>query len=333
MTPWQAYKLRWKRRRLLWRAFRSRNALQPLGIPDIPAKGILAFICMRNEMGRLPYMLDHYRALGVTHFLIVDNGSTDGSIDFCRDQPDTSVWRCDMSYRDARFGLDWTNWLLLRFGHDRWCLTVDADELLVYANHETRNLSDLTSWLDQRGHRAFGALMLDLYPKGPLGQGPMLADPLKQLTHFDDGPYRNTRQSRMQNLWTQGGVRERVFFPDAPKKSPTLNKIPLVRWSRRYVYVNSTHSALPYRLNLEYDGPGGVKPSGVLLHTKFLPEVLDKTAEDQDRRQHFHNPNAYREYYTALRNAPTLWHSGSKQYEGWEQLVDLGLMQSGGFPD
>ena len=34
---------------------------------------------MRNEKIRLPFFLRYYRNLGVNHFLIVDNDSTDGT--------------------------------------------------------------------------------------------------------------------------------------------------------------------------------------------------------------------------------------------------------------
>lgn len=327
-----AYKLRWKRRRLLWRAFRSRHQLHAIK-NNLPPSGILAISCIRNEMGRLPYWLEHHRALGVAHFLIIDNASTDGSDAFLRDQPDVSIWRTEASYRAARFGQDWQNWLLLRHAHDRWCLTADADELLVYAHHDRLDLNALTSWLDTKGQRAFGALMLDLYPKQPLGTGEIPKDPLRYLQYFDAGPYRNQRQEPLQNLWTQGGARERVFFAKSHRKSPTLNKVPLLRWSRRFAYVNSTHSILPPRLNHCYDGPGGKMPSGVLLHTKFLPQVVEKSVEDQTRAQHFHDPTQFQAYYEAIKETPSLWHDQAQKYTGWQQMVDLGLIQPGGFGD
>ncbi|HLQ20323.1 MAG TPA: glycosyltransferase family 2 protein, partial [Tabrizicola sp.] len=46
---------------------------------QIGADDILCFVCVRNEAARLPHFLRHHRALGVRHFLIVDNASSDGS--------------------------------------------------------------------------------------------------------------------------------------------------------------------------------------------------------------------------------------------------------------
>ncbi|WP_170361013.1 glycosyltransferase family 2 protein [Ruegeria arenilitoris] len=326
----QKYRLRLKRRRLLWRSFRSRHQLASLKdqTAQIRPGAVLAFTTLRNEVNRLPWFFRHYRGLGVDHFLVVDNGSDDGSVGFLRDQPDVSLWQTSNSYRDARYGLDWLTWLQMRYGHGHWTLMVDADELLIYPNHDSKSLHDLTGTLDQQGHIAFGALLLDVYPKGPLGAQPYdpEMDPTKTLSWFDPGPYRAQRQSPLGNLWVQGGARERMFFADRPRHSPTLNKIPLVRWSRRYAYVNSCHSALPRHLNAVYDGPGGKTPSGVLLHTKFLPEVVDKSSTEKTRRQHFHDPDLFGSYYDAIGNRPDMWTPQSVRLEGWAQLQQLGLM-------
>lgn len=327
-----AYRMRWKRRRLLWRALRARHQMQLMADrrAQIPAQGVLVFVVLRNEAQRLPYFLKHYRDLGAAHFLIVDNGSDDGSAEMLAAQLDVTLWQTAASYREARFGLDWLGWLLIRHGHGRWCLTVDVDELLVYPDMETRDLRALTQRLEQLGQAGLGALMLDLYPKGALGAQAYAPgqDPCEVLQWFDGGPYRAVRQPKMGNLWVQGGARERVFFADAPERSPTLNKIPLLRWNRRYAYVNSTHSLLPPQLNALYDGPGGGQPSGVLLHTKFLPEIVGKSVVEKARQQHFHTPQQFDDYYDQIVQAPDLWHPGAVRYQGPEQLAQLGLLQS-----
>ncbi len=144
---WTAYALRWKRRRLLWRALRARHNLVPAKIRTaaIRPDDILAATVLRNEIDRLPYFLEHHRALGVGHFLIVDNASTDGSAAYLRDQPDVSVWQTGHGYKQSRFGMDWLTWLLSRHGHGHWCLTLDADELFIYPYWDSRDLRALTA--------------------------------------------------------------------------------------------------------------------------------------------------------------------------------------------
>lgn len=327
---WRAYLLRLLRRHLLWRAFRARHGLSKIADRTalIRPDDILLVCVLRNEALRLPYFLDYYRALGVGHFLIVDNDSTDGSDALLRDAEDVSLWQTSRSYKAAKFGMDWARWLLMRHGNGHWCLTVDTDELLTFDGIETRNLLDLTRFLDEIGQAAFGALMVELYPDGPLDRAPYVAgdDPRETLTHFDPGPYRAQRQSFRDNLWVQGGVRERVFFSDAPEQGPTLNKLPLVKWHWRYAYMNSTHSLLPPKLNHLYDGPRETRPCGALLHTKFLHCVVEKSREDRTRKQHFRQPEAFETYHNAVISAPNLMGPPSTRYEGTEQLIASGLM-------
>ncbi|MFK7752589.1 MAG: glycosyltransferase family 2 protein [Sedimentitalea sp.] len=324
------YKLVWKRRRLLWRAWRSRRALECIvdRTNALTSSSIPVIMVVRNETSRLPFFLEHHRQLGAGPFLIVDNGSHDGTMEYLSAQPDVSLWQTAASYRGSRFGLDWTGWLQMRFAHNRWCLVLDADELLVYPNHTTHALPSLTKWLDQQGRRAFGAIMLDLYPKSPIGADPIPlgSDPTQVLCWFDDGPYRAERQAPLGNLWLQGGMRERAFFDATPRRSPTLNKLPLVRWHRRYAYVNSTHSALPRKLNEAYDGPSLHDPCGVLLHTKFMPDAVERAKLEKRRKQHFHDPAQFDDYYDAIAAGPTLWSAKSRRYNGSESLSAAGLM-------
>ena len=297
----------------------------------IRKRDILLAATLRNEHVRLPYFLQYYRDMGVAHFLIVDNDSTDGSRDYLADQPDVSVWTTTAGYKRARFGMDWINWLLLRHAHGHWVLTVDPDEFLVYPFCDTRPLPALTDWLDASSIRSFPAMLLDMYPKGRLDAQPYRAgqDPMEIASWFDAGNYVITRNAVYGNLWIQGGPRMRVFFPDTPAKAPALNKIPLVKWRREYAYVSSTHSLLPRGLNLVYDEWGGEKPSGALLHTKFLDTFADKAAEELTRGQHYAASVEYRAYARTIQDHPELWCRWSEKYINWRQLEILGLMSKG----
>lgn len=332
---WAAYRLRWKRRRLLLRAWRKRRQLAVVRdrTRHIAPGDILLFATLRNEAERLPYFLAHYRRLGVRHFLIVDNASTDASADVLRDQPDVSLWHSTDSYKLSRFGMDWMTWLMMRHAHRHWCVTVDADELLIYPHWETRPLPALTDWLESCGRLSFGAMMLDLYPRGRLDEAPHSAgdDPAQVLNWFDSGNYVMRRQEPLRNLWIQGGPRARCFFAAEPRRAPTLGKLPLVKWNRRFAWVSSTHSALPRFLNEVYATDGGEVVSGILLHTKFLNTIVAKSAEEQLRGEHFANSALYDSYYMQLQAAPDLWCARSRRYHGWRQLEALGLMSRGGW--
>lgn len=324
-----AYRLRLRRKRFRIRAIRKRRELTRVSnnLSRVGPRDILLFASFRNEAHRLPFFLRYYRRLGVDHFFLVDNGSEDGGVDYLKAQSDVTLWHTTKSYRRSRYGVDWLNWLKSRYGHNRWCLTVDTDEFLVYPFCDTRPLRALTDWLDASSIKSFGTAMIDMYPRAsgqPYKPGD---DPFAASCWFDTGNYQITRNDLYGNLWIQGGPRARAYFADAPETAPALNKIPLVKWHRRYVYASSTHMLLPRGLNRTYDEWGGEKTSGCLLHAKFVDSFEDRAREEVLRKEHYAAAREYDAYDT--HEQPRLWNEWSEKYVNWRQLEILGLMSSG----
>ena len=325
--------MRIRRKRRLLRSVRKSRELNMIqdATRIIRPGDILLFSTVRNEQIRLPYFLNYYRDLGVNHFLIVDNDSTDGTLNYLSGQPDVSVWHTRASYKRATFGVDWLNGLQRKYAHGHWTLVVDPDEFFIYPFCDTRPIRALTDWLDISSIRSFSAMLIDIYPKGRLDETPYSAgqDPFEIASWFDSGNYTIKRNPQYRNLWIQGGPRSRVFFADMPEKAPALNKIPLVKWHRKYAYVSSTHMLLPRGLNQVYDEWGGEKASGVLLHAKFLDTFTAKASEELTRAQHYAGSVEYKAYADSGRDDPDLWCKWSEKYINWRQLEILGLMSKG----
>lgn len=324
-------RMRWLRRLLLWRAWRAGRTLVPLAdrAASIRPGDVLAVLVVRDEMARLPAWFAHHRALGVAHVLAVDNGSGDGTAEWLAGQPDASVWRAPGGYLDARHGMDWANALLARHGRGHWCLTLDADERLVLPGG--RGLPATVARLEAAGREALACLMLDLYGgESEEGGGEEGGEPW-----FDAGGLRARRQPRFGHLVVRGGPRGRVLFPDAPDRAPVLSKMPLVRWRRGLAYVDSTHFALPPRLNRALDALGSLDPdgdqprpagpAGVLLHGKLLPGFAARARIEGARGQHGRAPA----YYAGLMGGGGFLFEGSRRYEGPEALARLGLLRDG----
>ncbi len=333
MGLWDSYRMRLRRKRRLVRAVRKSGELTPVQdhTRSIRPDDILLVCTMRNEQIRLPYFLQYYRGMGINHFLFVDNGSTDGTADYLRGMEDVSLWHTTASYKRAGFGIDWMNCLKRKYAHGHWVLVVDPDEFFIYPFCDTRPIRALTDWLDNSAIRSFSAMLLDVYPKGRIDEVPYQAgqNPLEIAHWFDSGNYTISRNPEYGNLWIQGGPRARVFFADQPGQAPALNKIPLVKWHRRYAYASSTHALLPRGLNQVYETDGGEKASGALLHTKFLDTFTAKAQEELERGQHYAGSVEYKAYAGKMAEQPELWCKWSEKYINWRQLEILGLMSKG----
>jgi hypothetical protein len=290
---------------------------------------VLLFVCLRNELARMPAFVDHYRGLGVGHFFVVDNGSTDGFLDWAAAQPDMSVWRTQASYRDSAFGMLWLNDLMRRHACGRWCVVVDPDEFLVYPHVETRRLPDLVQFLEDDRRSCMHALLIDAYSDRSMSEtvlGPG-DDPFAVCPFFDRDGYLQT-EGWGNGTWIRGGPRLRRHFHDAPAKAPALNKIPLIRWQRPYHFRHSTHDAYPRRLNHAHT-PGEVSVTGALFHFKLVSALADKAAEEAVRGEHYDGGREYAHYRRGGAEAEFHAPGISVRYEESGQLVRLGLMSAG----
>ncbi|MDD2724968.1 MAG: glycosyltransferase family 2 protein [Methylovulum sp.] len=296
----------------------------------IKADDVLAFVVLRNEAVRIPYFLDYYRKLGVNHFLFVDNDSNDGFLDVIGAASDCSVWHTCASYKEAKYGVYWLNYLLRRYGSGHWCLTLDPDEFLVYPYCHSRSVRELAQYLEQEGKPSFFTVMLDMYGEGLVDEALYKPgqDPLEVCPWFDASGYFQDRRPNYGEWWIRGGVRRRVFFADQPDLSPALNKTVLVKWRWYYAYIASTHIVWPKRLNNPHFSDT-LAPTGCLLHFKYLAAFREKAEEELERKQHYAGSLEYDRYLTGLNDNLCLWTSASVRFQSWQHCVDLGLMNIG----
>lgn len=277
-------------------------------------------------MLRLPYFIRFYREMGASLFVMADNESCDGTTEYLAEQPDVLLFRASGRYSDSRCGVDWLNRLLRQFGRDRWCLTVDADELLVFPHCERLDLAALTRHLEANGANALPTFLLDMYPRVPIRDlryeagAPFVSacpyfDATGYLEHETVGPGRR--------LPARGGPRYRLFWKGHERENPPpfLVKFPLVRWSDDQGYEVSTHVVADAR-------PGEV--TGALLHFKFLDDFIARAETEAARREHFNGASQYAAYWDVVSADPDAcaFHAGSTRYAGSRQLLDLGLIHS-----
>jgi hypothetical protein len=324
-------------------------------IPDAAPEEIRLFSKCRNEKLRLPAFLKHYRKLGVQRFFIIDNASDDGSAEFLKAQPDVHVFNTDGSFRAARGGTDWLNAVLQEFGVGHWCVTVDVVELLHYPGSESVGLRGLVHYLDDQGYQALHCLLLDMYPGQSLREATEIGDDLVAVAPwFDPGPYRRFPCEDCPHVLIYGGVRERVFYPEAraddlmrklhvklyhrllfnlpvardsqrlrahrPHFPPCLTKVPLVRWDADTRYVNVNHFVSPRKLAPE---------AGVLLHFKLLADFHQRADQEVARKEYYDGAVEFRRYSAKLRadREITFRNADSVRLESDAQLVALGLMR------
>lgn len=280
------------------------------------ARDVLVFLTVFNGIEFVDWFLDHYRSLGVGHFFVVDNGSTDGTFDALAKEPDVSLFQQTDSFRAAGCGVSWMNHLIRRFGVGHWCFLVDMDEAFVFPHMDRgRRLSDFLSFADDRGWRSIPAPMIDIYPDTLSGDGP--AGNAFTASRNIDADYVRFPNEIPPYEFIQGGLRARLSG-----RSLMMTKAPLVKPDPGFAYLanNHQHTHLPV---------AGF--SGTLLHFKFIGDILGRVDEAIERKEHFMAARFYRALRHPLDQGAdglSLLSEHSRRYETPADLLRLGLMRS-----
>lgn len=287
---------------------------------------ILCCLVARDERPRLPYFLAYYRRLGVDRFFVIDNGSTDGSVEWLLGQPDVHVWHSELSFKRANFGSSWFELLLRRHGVGHWCLTLDADEFLLFEGAPERTLRQFCRDLDRRGKRVATGILLDLYSDRPVHETVYREgdDPLSLCRYFDrdypatvyeqGGPYRN------QDI-IFGGVRQRVF---PAEHDYLLSKSVLLRYQPDVVLNPGQHLT---NIQAQYHAREEI----CLLHFKFFASFEHYARQEAERQVHAMGAEQYRAYTRKLDEEQSLVlydPAHSVRFEGTAQLRALGLLRA-----
>lgn len=286
---------------------------------DIGPHEIVVVCCLRNEIQRLPHFLDYYRALGVSRFLIVDNNSTDGSGQYLRRQPDVESFSTPASYRGSCAGRLWMQELAETYAMDRWVITADVDELLVFPGAEALALRDLCDYLEQHDYAGLFTIMLDMYSDRPLAQTVYTpgTDFLATCPFFEPDTYQFRATAIPPFLGVHGGPRGRLFAANGKMgDGPVMKKVPLIKWHPGFSYVFSTHSHRYLRL---------ADITGLLLHFKFFSSFSEFAALEASRGDR-RRPSHYSTYQSTVEDELCFFGAHSHRYEGPQNFVRLGMM-------
>lgn len=280
----------------------------------------IALICgVRNGAGYLRSFLRYYRKLGVTRFIVVDDASEDGTDAILKAAPDVDLYASDLSYKEARRGRLWRETFFDAYGRDRWYLSVDADEFLVFPGSETRTIADFIGDLERAGLGRSHAPMIDLYPAGRLADGVFVDDgahwPFEVSSHFDGTGY--TIRDEIYGFSVRGGPRERLFGNRARQ-----SKFPLVFVDSATEYRRgSIHGPAPVWRNF-------IPVSAVLLHYRFSASSIEDFRRIVENGGHANGGRHYREIlaHEAFSADFSLAYEGSLRFTTSDDLVARGFM-------
>jgi hypothetical protein len=282
-----------------------------------PAAGSVVVISVvRNERPVIGDFLAHYRGLGADRFVMLDNGSEDGTLELLAAEPDVDLYLVRHPFHgQAKQG--WIMRAIALYGYDRWYVHADADEHLVFDG--ARSLRELIAFAEARGLRRLRGMLVDMYAAGQVFAAEATGSrPLSETFRlFDRASY--VESLCKQRVSRRGGPRKRMIGGDA--FDPELTKYPVFH-IRAGEVVENPHHIYPYPDN--FTSPCLV----ALLHYKFTDRFPVKIRDAVARGCYYNDSAEYRAYLEAMLGNPglTLAYPGSGTYAGPADLVACGLI-------
>jgi hypothetical protein len=282
--------------------------LKVIKLRNISKHGLAMFCVVRDEGYFLPFLLDHYRRLGIEHFLFYDDASSDGSRELLEAQPDCSVVTSDTPYGAVIKGQVRYVHLLKQhiprgvFGR-RWVLTVDADEFLILPEPFI-GLPELCEAIERAGGSSAVAALVDFYPERLNSRNyPVDISPFSVSRFCDRGPLFAWQDGRLRPSRRNVGIRYRLaqmlyqrnrkeyveifrgdLFRNGIHKGAKLWKVPLVNFASGHWVTNDHELNAPPFLGLQV----------ALAHFKFYPGLDAKIAWAIESKGYFDLSRNYR---------------------------------------
>jgi len=281
---------------------------------------LIVLCVVRDGALHVKSFLEHHLALGVAHIVLLDNGSTDATIDLARRYDRVTILHTTCPYRKYETILK--RYLVNRFSRDRWSLFADIDERFDYPYSDVMDLGGLLAYLNEHSYTAVVAQMLDMFGDGPLDRLDSTAEdaledkyPYYDISAVEKHDYVFGRPANFAIKMHSGGVRKTVFGTDNG-----LTKAALILASAEVVPFVGWHHT---------EGALIADFSCVLLHFPFV-STFGKKVEEAVRTDRYRVSAAaeYEKYWMTLKDTPNLRlkTETARRFEGVNSLLENGFL-------
>jgi glycosyltransferase involved in cell wall biosynthesis len=258
-------------------------------------EGVTLVTCVKDEALRLPFFFKYYAGLGVDHFIIIDSGSCDETLNIARKLPNALIVHAPpQAYSLSNAGVDWVNHILDALDYRGWVLMADADELLMWPG-SNEGISALCHKARAAGMNRIFTPMLDAYPEHALSSS--VHKPYQAGTPFwaaapwiDPWEYYEFRVGRLGRLRITGGPRDRLLQRGTKSSSPQMSKQSLAYYGvggTRFFNSHFTDDCRPSSI---------VAP---LVHYKLLSDLGDRARRAIVEGQHYNNAAEWKDIITS----------------------------------
>lgn len=275
-----------------------------------PTDNSIILICVIfNEKLLMKYFIKHYIDIGVTHFVFIDNNSEDDTVSYLqgRTDIDCQIYRTADSYAKNKYGLAWVNEILNSHCRDKWCVVVDADELITPDSNET--LATIKSDMKSNSQNVLQTCLVDFYPKNLEEECYRSGSSFYSHSNYYDKFSKDDLHlyaGKSGELVVKGGVRHRIFGSNGEPVCLTKKSFFKYDFYDTHELSVGMHWLLPHDFtdwkayknwDSAYSNISYSSCVCAVAHFKFLKPNLFKFFEKRvEKNQDWNNSSEYKNY-------------------------------------
>ncbi len=268
---------------------------------------LVVFCLVRNGRSYVRPFIEYYLSLGAKHIILLDNGSTDGTVQMAREYENVTVFWTNLPFKIYQVAMK--QYLIERFARGRWALCVDIDELFDYPYSDVVGLGAFLDYLGERSYTAVVTQMLDMFPEEPIMDTASSTDELQRERHrFYDisnvHPYNYVEYKRVGGPSNSLANQEITVYKDGIKKTVFPNFDPILT---KHALVFLDERIWPLEGNAHKTSNARVADvSCVLFHYKFLDNLYGFVRQAVREENYMKDSRKHKLWMETLTQKPSL---------------------------
>jgi hypothetical protein len=314
-----------KKRAALWRATTLLHGPNLVLLSDDEC---CVVTLVKNGAFYLPELLAHHRAIGAKHFLFIDNGSSDKTVELAASQRDVTLVENKLPV--AEFEVLMRSLLPRRFVRGGWFVFVDSDEMYDPPPGCKGKIKPLLRYMNARGYTAALGHCLDMFSDEPANVTACWSyaealrncalyslAKLQRIDYHDPGFYlsyflKGNRTDAPLNYW-RGGMRCEVFGEE-----PLLTRHNVVRNAPSIVPLSQVHTA---------SGVYVADVTASFRHYKFAGDYIGRDRIQVSQRVWAHGEDTQRLARYDQKGTFSISTRSQQTYRGVAALAEEGFIQ------
>lgn len=276
---------------------------------------LLLTCVLRNGEFYIKSFMKHYCAMGIKHFVFLDNCSTDRSVEMLCKYDNVTVLQTNAPYK--KYENTMKRYLVEKFSMGLWNICADIDEFFDYPYSSILTLHDFLGYLNENHYTAVVTQLLDLFSDKPLTELDRSGDEFIQekFKYYDISGIRKhnygfSKYPLDKIKFHHGGIRRLIFGTNNG-----LTKTSLIFMDRKVESFVEWHHTRNTRI---------ADISCVLKHYPFISSFYEKVRDAIRTGRYGMFGSEYKAYWKKLKSTPNLnlKLETSQCFDGLEKLID-----------